>query len=195
MISHAGRFVFVHASRTGGSTFERMAGVPITSDDRTRHLGNTDFPGKHGHFQFYRSTYPEAFDRYFKFTIVRNPFDRLHSSWKWRTRTVGDLRGISLRRFIESRSPGYAYAAKFRLDGLSIGESVARFDYVGRFEHLAETLTFLQRRLGLPDGPAPSSNSTGPGRYQEDYDDATIDLVRRSYADDLALFGYDFEPA
>lgn len=100
---------------------------------------------------------------------------------------------MTLRHFIERRSPAYAYAVKFRLDGLSIEASVARFDYVGRFECLPQSLAFLRERLGLPDGPTPSSNSTGPDRYQEDYDAATIDLVRRAFADDLAIFGYDFD--
>lgn len=46
---------------------------------------------------------------------------------------------MPLREFIETRPPQYAYAAKYRLDGLSLERSVATFDSRGRFENLAET--------------------------------------------------------
>lgn len=69
----------------GGSSLERAAGLEITSDKRTKHLGNTDFPEKHKGFNFYLLGYPIEFETYFNFTIVRNPFERLVSAWLWRT--------------------------------------------------------------------------------------------------------------
>lgn len=88
MISHQCRFIFVHAGRTGGSSFERMVGIGVTTDERARALGNTDVAEKHEGFEYFRTTYPDAFARSFKFTIVRNPFDRLYSYRKWFTRIV-----------------------------------------------------------------------------------------------------------
>ena len=192
MISHEHRFIFVHASRTGGSSLERMAGVPPTEDVRTRALGNTDFPDKHASFQHYRDRYPDEFRTHFKFTIVRNPFERLHSSWTWRTEVVRDLQGMPLRTFIESRPPDYAFAALFRLDGLSIEESIDRFDHVARFERLADEYRFLRARLGLAGDGTVHANRTERGRYEEAYDAATIELVRERFGRDLALFGYEF---
>jgi hypothetical protein len=193
MISHQYRFIFVHAGRTGGSSLERMVGVDLTSDLRTRSLGNTEFAEKHKGFQYFRETYPEEFRQYYKFAIVRNPFDRLHSYWKWFTQIVWNRPEMPLRQFIETRPPKYSFAAKYQLEGLSIEDSVATFDYVGRFENLAETYRFLQARLGIPGGAPPHTNSTGARRYQDDYDAATIDLVRRKFAVDLSLFGYDYD--
>lgn len=193
MISHDRRFIFVHAGRTGGSSLERLAGMGLTEDGRTRGYGNTDFPEKHCGFQYYRDRYPREFQTYFKFTIVRNPFDRLHSGWIWQTRIVGRLPPQSLRQFIETRPPSHTYAEKFRLDGMSAAEAVARFDYVGRFERLAETYRCLAGKLGIADLEIPHTNRTLKGRYQEDYDRESIALVRDRYGLDLALFGYDFE--
>ena len=72
MISAEYRFIFVHSDRTGGSSFERAAGVETTTDPRTAVLGNTDFVGKHKNFEYYRKTHPAQFESYFKFTIVGN---------------------------------------------------------------------------------------------------------------------------
>lgn len=194
MISSEHRFIFVHVGRTGGSSLERMAGVPLTTDPRTRAAGNTDFPDKHECFQHYRERYPEEFRSYFKFTIVRNPFERLHSSWVWRTETVGDLRGMSLRDLIESRPADYALVEKFRLDGMTIEDSIAAFDHVARFERLVDEYRFLVQRIPLAaDAKPPHVNRTLRGRYQDAFNAASVRLVRRRFADDLRLFGYDFE--
>jgi hypothetical protein len=100
---------------------------------------------------------------------------------------------MPLRQFIETRPPKYSFATKYQLEGMSIQKSVATFDYVGRFENLAETCRFLQTRLGIPAVEPPHTNSTGVSRYQDDYDAATIALVRGKFAVDLSLFGYDYE--
>lgn len=197
MICHDRRFIFVHAGRTGGSSIERAAGVGRTTDPRTRDLGNTDFAEKHASFQHYRQTYPAEFNDYYRFTFVRNPFDRLVSAWVWRTQVVRDLPPMPLAGFIETRGPGWSFCEKFRLEGMSLEQSVATFDFIGRFERLAEGLQHLQRRLGIPcfpdDGSGPTHvNRTVRPRYQDAYDDATIALVRRHFAGDLELFGYDF---
>jgi hypothetical protein len=191
MISHTHRFIFVHVGRTGGSTIERMAGIPLTGDPRTQQLGNTDFADKHAGLQHYYSAYPEQFRSYFKFTIVRNPFDRLHSAWHWRTRVVRDLCGMSLRDFIDSRPSGYALVERFAVEGMSITDSVGLFDHIARFEKLAEEYGFLIARLGLPPVPPPHTNRTGAGDYRDAYDPHTIELVRRKFGRDLELFGYD----
>ncbi|MBU3728533.1 MAG: sulfotransferase family protein [Phycisphaerales bacterium] len=192
MISHAHRFIFVHAGRTGGSTIERMAGIPLTDDPRTQWLGNTDFADKHARLQHYYSAYPEQFRSYFKFTIVRNPFDRLHSAWHWRTRVVQDLCGMPLREFIDTRPAGYSFVERFAVEGMSITESVGLFDHIARFEKLAEEYNFLIARIGLPPGPVPHTNRTAAGDYRDAYDQQTVDLVRRKFGRDLELFRYDF---
>jgi len=193
MISHDYQFIFVHAGRTGGTSFERAVGVGLTLDERTRPLGNTDFAEKHKGYQYFREKYPEEFGRYFKFTIVRNPYDRLHSYWKWFTRVLRDRSDVTLRQFIATRPPHYSFATKYQLDGMSIEDSVAQFDYVGRFETLPATYAFVQARLGLAGGHLPHTNFTGSSRYQDDYDVATIKLVKQRFALDLALFGYEFD--
>ena len=194
MISHEYRFIFVHAGRTGGSTFERMAGIGLTDDERTRALGNTDFPEKHNDFEYYRSHYPVDFDKYFKFTIVRNPFDRLCSGWLWQTRVVQNLPPISLYEFIATRPSSHTFAEKFRLEGMTIEEAVRKFDYIGRFEDLTASYAFLCDRLKIPGVSIPHTNKTPAGRYQDAYDEETIALVLEKYGTDLELFGYKFDP-
>lgn len=165
--------------------------MALTTDERTRPLGNTVVEDKHQGFQYYRGSYPEAFDAYYRFTIVRNPFDRLVSAWQWRTRIVGDL-SCDLAEFARSRPDGWRYVVKFALDGVPIRDALARFDYIGRFERLEETYAHLCSTLGLDCRQIPRTNQTGFGDYRKYYDTETVDFVYERYRDDIELFGYEF---
>ena len=192
VISHKYRFIFVHAGRTGGSTFERLAEMGVTWDKRTQHLGNTDFPEKHASIQYYQDRYPREFAEYFKFTLVRNPFDRVVSAWIWRTRVVKDVGPCSLKDFIRARRPSSSYASKFALRGASLRESIARLDYIGRFEDLPAPYEYLCRKLGIPSQSIPHTNRTPIEKYWEYYDAESVEMVRKLYPEDIEVFDYDF---
>jgi chondroitin 4-sulfotransferase 11 len=193
MISMKYRFIFVHVGRTGGSSFERIAGIEPTLDIRTAHLGNTDFEEKHKKFEYYKENYPAEFNTFFKFTFVRNPFDRLVSAWKWQTVIVKVSKAASLKEFIEERPESSSFSEIFKLKGFTIYDSINQFDFIGRFENLAQDYEFLCERLKIKNINIPHTNKTSFGAYQNYYDDDTIELVRNKFKLDLELFGYDFD--
>jgi chondroitin 4-sulfotransferase 11 len=192
MISHTHQFIFVHVPRTGGSSFELAAGQPINSDSKTRLLGNTDFPEKHKTFEYYRTTYPIEFDNYYKFTIVRNPFDRIVSQWFWRATVIKDQQGVSLKEFIISRPDSSLYYKKFKLSGFSILDSLKQFDYIGRFEDIHNTYRHLYKTFNIHRNDVIHSNKTCHSCYKDYYTDETIELVNKKYCQDLELFNYKF---
>jgi len=153
MISHEHRFIFVQFGRAGGSSLERMAGAQLAADLPTRVRGNTESPEKHWPFERDRQRHPEESGSYFKCTIVRNPFERPDSSWISRIEAVGDLRGMSLRQFIESRPPNYGLVAKFRLEGMKIEES-------------SRPSVTSPASSGWPTNPAFSRGDFGSGRLR-----------------------------
>lgn len=192
MISNKYQFIFVHAPRTGGSSFERAVGQDITLDSRTNNLGNTDFYEKHKSFEYYHQTYPNEFINFFKFTIVRNPFDRLVSQWLWRTTVIKDYQGTNLKDFITSRKKKSALSEKYKLSGFSVHDSIARFNYIGRFEDLHNTYKYLFNKLNIQQNEVIHSNQTVHTNYRDYYCDETIQLVNTIYGDDLQLFNYKF---
>jgi hypothetical protein len=192
MISFEHKFIFVHVGRTGGSSFERIAGTPITDDARTKRFGNTDFDEKHKNFEYYKQHYPDEFTTFFKCTIVRNPYDRLVSAWKWQTAVVKNYKLLTLKDFIEARPDASKYSEKFKLEGLSVSESIKQFNYIGRFEDLINTYYLLGEKLNIQMDAIPHTNRTGIGEYQKYYNEDTIDLVKKKYSIDLELFGYNF---
>lgn len=72
MISHELKCIFIHIQRTGGTSIERW----LQGEDQWNICHNV----KHITTKFakYRQ-YPEYYDDYFKFTFVRNPYERVLS--------------------------------------------------------------------------------------------------------------------
>ncbi len=192
MISFEHKFIFVHVGRTGGTSFERAAGVPVTSDLRTRFLGNCDFNEKHKNFEYYRTNYPGEFDSFFKFTIVRNPFDRLVSRWLWRTTVLKETKWVDFKQFIETRPISSKYSEFYKLSEKSIIESVNQFDFIGRFEDIQNTYKFLCHRFKIQECNIPHTNKTILHNYKDYYNSDTVKLVKKIYHIDLDLFDYDF---
>jgi chondroitin 4-sulfotransferase 11 len=192
VISFEHKFIFVHCGRTGGTSMERMAGKEITTDPRTLHLGNTDFEEKHKNFSYYQLKYPNEFSHFYKFTIVRNPYERLVSRWKWRTEIIKELRWKDFGEFVRTRPPGSTFAAMFKLQELSVEDSIKQFDYIGRFENLDDSLQYLCQHLKIPFEKSAHYNPTRTIDYREFYTDNLISFVQDFYAQDLKLFGYAF---
>lgn len=192
MLSHQHKFIFVHVSRTGGSSFERLAGVPVTSDRRTVHSGNTDFADKHATLADYYTNHPNQFQSYFKFTLVRNPFERLVSSWRWRCNVVQD-HDCSLYEFVQQLPDSWSYLHRMKLEHLSFSESVEQFNFIGRYEKFGEDLGYICNMLALNYDDFPHTNKTGNIDYRQHYNQQTIDLVQRRFRADLEIFNYSFD--
>jgi len=191
MISYDYRFIFVHNSRTGGSGLERLAGMPETSDPRTAGTGNTDFSGKHRMFADFYQCYPKEFFRFFKFTIIRNPYDRMVSAWLWRCTIVKD-HDCSLKEFVSKKPKRWSYQTRLKLDHLDFAASIVMFDYVARFETLHENIKFICNTVGLDYSKYKHYNKTQHGPYWKYYDDETIELVTNRFKEDIEYFGYRF---
>jgi hypothetical protein len=74
MISHAHRCIFVHQRKSAGTSVKAMFG-PLSEDDRRRFNGGVLSPDWDPEDAVVRD--------YLKFTVIRNPWDRFVSGWKY----------------------------------------------------------------------------------------------------------------
>ena len=145
----------------------------------------------------------------FKFTIVRNPFDRAVSLFEY-LKSDG-------QRFLPKTTNFEIFCSFLELgafeevglinhDGLSQLNPQATWlvdksnkliaDQVYRFENLSEQWPEIWRKVGLkepaPNLPALNRSERRPaGDY---YSERTIRIVRKVYEQDFSLFGYSPEP-
>jgi hypothetical protein len=214
MISHQHRCVFVHIPKVAGQSIERvflgLQGLtwearaplllrfnpdPTFGPERLAHLTAVEYVSC-GHLE------KATFQPYFKFSFIRNPFERLVSEYRWR----GLARSMSFRNFVTHYFPRpHAYADSSRhvlpqYDFLYDSGGRLLMDFVGRFENLQQDFDCVCQRLGISGSqlphanPSPETLSNTAMHYSHHYDgNDLVDHVARLYEKDLSVFGYRFE--
>ena len=204
IVSHRHKFIFLAVPRTGTHAV-RDALAPL--------LGEADWQQEalvrgvyspvptlarlgHGHVSAREAQayLPGcAWRSYFKFAVVRNPYDRF----------------VSVCAMLNRRNAGYAgNETAFVKRALGVPRFRARVlvrpqaqlltdaageiavDFVGRFETLQASFREACRRIGLPELALPSVNATDHAPYRAYYDDELVGMVSRFYEEDFAAFGY-----
>jgi len=143
---------------------------------------------QHSPAWFVRRSLPaEVWDSYYKFSIERNSWDIGVSAYWWYQHR--HRLGISFRDFIQSDA--LKTYSNWRL--YTINNEIA-LDEVIRYEHLAESLDVLSKRLGLPDLRLPEAKSGYRPRapYGEMYDPSTQRRVAEVFSKEIQAFGWVF---
>lgn len=155
----------------------------------------------------YREIFGSDFDRYFKFTVVRNPFSRVVSAYEFLKRG-GHPAWPSCKRYrddVLSRYDGFESFVLEELERAAVEQNHFRpqwkylklggelsVDYVARFETLQEDFDTICERLGV-NRKLPHKNKTGDRRppLASYYKNAHVaDTVRTLYAKDFSLLDY-----
>lgn len=130
------------------------------------------------------------------FTVVRSPWSRAVSSWKWCMQEKG-LAPCSFEDFL--RIPLESMTEQQRFHTLPqwrhVADEQGRIDYlshVGRLEEIGATRDWLADTVGLPrPGELPHLKKSGSDDWRRHYTPATRALVAENFRKDFALFGYD----
>ncbi len=145
-----------------------------------------------------RSHYPFCFDNYFKFCVVRNPWDHAVSDYFWRLNYRDTNVGFKefLRRKLDPERPDperLVVRPGTNWSIYTIGDEVA-VDSVLRYETLQEDLKRVGRRFGielrLDQVPQSKSGLRKRAAGADLYDDECIELVSTIYRREIERFAY-----
>jgi hypothetical protein len=200
MISFQKRFLFVHIPKTAGNSIQtilrnysedEIVALRAEQDGIERFgLRNPDYKvKKHSTLAEYRTALGEArFRDLYKFTCVRNPWDRM-VSYYFGTTSLAVWDRKEFKRLILK---AVSVAGYLRLDK---GESdpFGNVDYVMRFENLADDFRTVSAKLGIPPAPLPQYNRSDREHYSKYYDAELRELIRKRFAPEIERFGYAFE--
>ena len=148
---------------------------------------------------FYPSGTPKrqttvGIDSSYKFAVVRNPYDRVVSSYcyarkkKWYFGTFREFLMSSFKDF-----PPMLRGHTLPLtDNLCLDGEPPYLDIVVKFESFREGINKLYEKFDLPGPEIPHLNKTEHEHYTTYYDDETKQIVAGKFAKDIEYFGYEF---
>ncbi|MDN3516815.1 sulfotransferase family 2 domain-containing protein [Aquisalimonas lutea] len=219
LISYSRNFLFVHIAKTGGTSVRaalrkyRWGGwysVPLglasvaSQMTRPRHKLGLKFPRHAKAIAALEMLPTEVFEGFFKFTVVRNPWDLQVSSYHHIQREKPEvLAGILtfedfLRRKFDPERPydfmldisaerQHEYLVNLR------GELIV--DFIGRYERLQADFNRICEHIGVTAPALPHLRRADDREdYRRYYTDELAELVARHYQRDLDLLGYRFDP-
>lgn len=184
------RAIFIHIPKTAGTAVLRCMGRRIFRDHCTW-------------YEFY-AHHPARFAAWFKFSVVRDPWQRLLSFYRYMLAGGNGADDLAWRDLLRARYPHFEgfvmeYCTTERIhqhrmlwpQSLFIHSADGRLmvDRVLRFENLAEELPQLAGRL-RPLRPLPPAPRPAGADWREQYNDAMIARVGGLYERDIRLLGY-----
>lgn len=215
MISHKHKCIFVHIPKCGGSSIEDIIWPkPKDRTPETLWMGITS-PGRNKYqtgglqhllaSQIRAEVGEEAFRNYFKFSMVRNPWDKAVSNYVY-TKNRKDLMSFigmaetdDFRTYLsliqQTHHVQWESQHKFVMDA---GRRLI-VDFVGRFESFEEDAYKILDQIGLGRKifgfrlrKIPHANKSLRSNYRDYYNAETKEIVRKLFEEDIEQFGYMF---
>tara|TARA_Y100000310_G_C20633704_1_gene790046 strand:+ start:814 stop:1425 length:612 start_codon:yes stop_codon:yes gene_type:complete len=203
MISHKYKCIFIHIPCTAGSSIEKcIFGKDWWGEDRkTKHIFANQA----------KKIYKDYWNDYFKFSFVRNPWDRFISMGKyphWHKINVSHQVGkakiifdeyldfFSGNEILEFNTKEYLDQDKFIKNSIYLNYINEEIDFIGKFENLKENFAFIKKKLDVKEDlpHIEKTNRNGIERlpYREYYNNETRDIVFSLQEKDIKSFGYSF---
>ncbi|MCO6050177.1 sulfotransferase family protein [Mesorhizobium sp. RP14(2022)] len=140
----------------------------------------------------------EAFDdgAYFKFCVVRNPFERLVSLYNWRYRNFERRPSFSTMLRLIDDGCADMHGINWQTWDLYTRDNKIAVDFVARQEQLAADFGTICSQIGIPYQPEnlTREKSNAPKNHvaASYYKPGDREIVERVYADEIEHFGYRF---
>ena len=137
----------------------------------------------------------EAWAKYYKFAIVRNPFDRFVSVCSFLNRNNPDFKAHPLAWMKSAlKRPRFQNRVLVRPQAHQLVDKNKEIglDYIGRYENLQKSMNHVLSKLDLPLTPLKQRNASSHAHYKQYYDDELKNTVAAFYRQDLEMFSYDY---
>jgi hypothetical protein len=229
IISHTRRFIFIKSRKTAGTSLESALSQYCSGTDVVTPLNdfrhNRDEKGEFIHRAMNADEYrnigqhvdavtimtrlpSEQWDSYFRFSIARNPWDRMVSDFTWLARNDPALQpkvrfyhrfGVPFDEFGQTRRlfADFIKSGNWTTnDRFYVIDDRLCVDQVIRYEHLSDDFREVCQAIGVPPVTLPRLKAgirPAKRHYSEYYDERTAGIVADRHRNDLRLFGYELE--
>lgn len=188
MINHKHKFIFTHIPKCAGSSIHESLGGKGYSNHKTLEEDlMTSKQAKH----------------YFKFTFVRNPWDRFISAYFYFKKYGRDGNGdVKMGNIVNRYNSFKDFVLNFNKIPASdwvyphfkeqINWVCGNHDFIGKSENLQQDFNIICEKIGIPKQQLLHTNKSNHKHYTDYYDDETRQIVAEKYAKDIQCFNYKF---
>lgn len=183
MISKTLKFIFIHIPKTGGNSLQWY--LRECSDHKVIRRGNVlgptdgiDLVGLLKHKKKYNN------NTFFKFCIVRNPYDRALSMFFFENPNIKTYDKTKFINFI-NKTKGSQYQHRFLTD-----PTIHKIHFENMIEELKQLDIFKNTKYTFEDYPRLNSSINFNLNWEELYDKEVKDLVYKTFKKDFQVCGY-----
>ena len=197
MINFKKKFIFIHIPKTAGTSIESS----LDEEGSILKRGEIEYGYSRplNHLTLSQALNYRNFDRnltkdFFKFTFVRNPWDKVISEC-----FCGQIQIIfkddhtvkeKIKTVCSWAKEGYGGHCQKQIS--FVKDRRSSMDFIGRFEDLQKDYKYICETLHIPHFPLPHLNKSQRSHYREYFDNETEDLVRETYKEDIEKFNYEY---
>ena len=215
IISESKKFIFIKSRKTAGSSIQiELSKVACDKHDivtgsvwdfGTEKSDESYGAGRNAHW--FQPTHPHPpikaikkwvtdayWDDYFKFTVVRNPFDLTVSRYHWDRKFKEGKKVTSVEDFRDWVKTGNLRNYDRLWQYAGIGDRL-EVDFVIRYENLKADFDKVCGLIGIERtelGNHKSGYRNSEDNYREFYDEESKLIVQDFFSEDLQKFGYTF---
>ncbi len=195
--------IFIHIPKTAGTSVSYSLFGRIT--------------GTHTTIAEYQLAFKKReFDKFFKFTFIRNPWDRLLSSfiylknggrnkgdYQWAQEHLSSIKDFDdfVIKWVNKKNinkwkhfiPQYRFITTPQ-NITTLKSLNPDVDFIGFFENIKHDYEYVRNVLKIGEDLIIENKTEGRiGDYRSYYNTKTIEIVSNVYQKDIKFFGYDFE--
>jgi hypothetical protein len=191
MYSRKHKFIFVHPQKCSGTSIKKALDKTFGKENLIRededsiqmlHLGLDQL-------DYYID---DDLSSYFKFSVVRNPWDRFVSHY-FHIKKFGGYKesfGIYCRKIYENGYPNHAKMKRF------MSSPKMSLDFIMRFENLDSDFDLLMKKMGIKEYSKLEKYNHGTDRgdrdYRSFYNERTKNIISELCEWEIKEFGYEF---
>jgi len=206
MISIEKKFVFIHRGKSGGNSLTKLL-LPYCEEDRI--ITTNEYQDGINYFDVKNLSYgtrkhsglleyKEAFlkkgeriDDFYKFSIVRNPFERLISAYFSPVRVAKK----QITSFVKKDFLRLVSQQRTLRDFICTqkdGDLLSEINDIIIFENFQNDVDKIFDRLNMQVRTLPYKNKSNRQDYRSYYDDEIIEAVTVRFQEEISYFNYSF---